>query len=85
MKLILVLAGPYNSCIATKDVWQQSCIKHNLDIEVTDLDAKKGQKLTRDLKLKSFPALIYNNKVIAVGHPDDKTADEIITKLSKEK
>ncbi|MDH5394751.1 MAG: hypothetical protein OEW97_00610 [Gammaproteobacteria bacterium] len=81
MKLTLILAGPYNSCIATKDVWQQSCTKHNIDIEVTDLDDKKGQAITADLELKSFPALIYNNKVIAVGHPDIQTADKIISDL----
>jgi len=81
MKLILLLAGSYSSCQKTQRVWQEVSLKHNLEISILDLEHKDGQTLAERLNLKSFPALINNNKVIAVGNPDYQKAEKIISDI----
>lgn len=81
MKLILVLAGPYSSCQKTQQVWQEVCLKQNIELDAIDLEHERGLALADQLNLKSFPALIDNNKVIAVGNPDIQKAEKIITDL----
>ncbi len=82
MKLILLLAGPYSSCVKTQHVWQEACKKQNIELEVIDLEQAQGQTLADQLNLKSFPALIINQKVIAVGNPDKYKAAKIIDRLN---
>ena len=81
MKLILLLAGPYSSCMKTQQVWEEACLNVNIELEVFDLESNRGQQLAEHLNLKSFPALILNNKVIAVGNPNEQKAAKIISEL----
>lgn len=81
MKLILVIAGRYSSCQVSKQIWQNECLKHNIEIDVLDLENENGQIFATQFNLKSFPALIMGKKIIAVGHPDTETAEKIITSL----
>lgn len=81
MKLILILAGPYSSCINTQQLWQEACLKSNIELEVFDLEHEQGQEIAERLNLKSFPALIFNHKVIAVGNPDKQKAEKIIAEI----
>lgn len=81
MKLILLLAGPYSSCIKTQQIWQEACVKAGVELDIFDLESGHGQRLAEQLNLKSFPALILNNKVIAVGNPNEKKAAQIISEL----
>ena len=82
MKLILVIAGRYTSCKLSQQIWQNECLKHNIELDVFDLEDENGQIFAEQLNLKSFPALILDNKIIAIGHPDTKTAKKIVTELS---
>ena len=81
MKLQLILAGPYETCLNTRKIWTNACDKHGLKLEVTDLESEAGQKLEAELNIKSFPALLVNNQVKAVGHPDSSAATELINNL----
>lgn len=83
MDAILILAGPYSSCHATEIVWQEECDKHNIKLEIYDLSSETGRNVESELKLKSFPSFIVNNQVMAVGHPDKKTAEKVIASLKK--
>lgn len=78
MKAILILAGSYSSCKATELIWQEVCRTENIELETFDLTHKEGQELSSKLSVKSFPALIINDKIVAVGHPDKKDALKII-------
>lgn len=78
MKAILILAGPYSSCHATEIIWQEACKNKNIKLEIFESTHKEGQELSSKLNIKSFPALVINNKVIAVGHPNEKDAPKII-------
>lgn len=81
MKAILILAGPYSSCVATQNIWQDSCSKHAIEFEMHDLTEIVGKELAEKLNIKSFPALIVNDKVVAVGHPDEQAAEKLIHTL----
>ncbi|VAW98932.1 hypothetical protein MNBD_GAMMA23-2150 [hydrothermal vent metagenome] len=81
MKLVLLLAGPYSSCVKTQQIWQETCTKQNIELEVIDLEHTQGQALADRLNLKSFPALILSQKVIAVGNPDKQKAEKIMAGL----
>lgn len=81
MQLILLLAGPYSSCMNTEQIWQEACLKTNIELEAFDLESDHGRQLAEQLNLKSFPALILNNKVIAVGNPTEQKAAKIISEL----
>ncbi|MDH5368396.1 MAG: thioredoxin family protein [Gammaproteobacteria bacterium] len=81
MKAILILAGPYSSCKATQIVWEKLCGDKGIKIEVFNLKNKNGQEIAANLNIKSFPALIIDNKVVAVGHPNEKSAEKVIQSL----
>lgn len=81
MKAILILAGPYSSCDATKIVWQDICLKNNIELEEHDLLNDSGKEIAIRLNVKSFPALIINDKIVAVGHPDASAAEKVIEAL----
>ncbi len=81
MEAILILAGPYSSCNATQIIWEEQCNNKNIELKIFDLTHKDGQELSSKLNIKSFPALVINNKVVAVGHPDKQTAQKVIQAL----
>lgn len=83
MKAILILAGSYSSSNATELVWKEACKTRDIDIETFDLTHKEGKDLSSQLSIKSFPALIINNKVVAVGHPNEKDALKIIQSIEQ--
>lgn len=83
MKAILILAGPYSSCLATKNIWQDVCLKYNVDFELYDLTDDTGKEIAKKIGTKSYPALIVNNKVVAVGHPSEESAEKVIHGLDK--
>lgn len=81
MKIQLILAGPYSSCQHTRQIWEKACNNNDLKLEAIDLESETGQKLEKSLNIKSFPALIVDGQIKAVGHPDAASATELITNL----
>ena len=81
MKAILILAGPYSSCDATKIIWEDMCLKNNIELEEHDLSDDLGKELATKHNIKSFPAFLVNDKVVAVGHPDENAAEKVIKAL----
>ena len=80
MKAILILAGPYSTCRNTQTIWENLCAENDIKLTVYDLTNADGKKLADKLNIRSFPALIMNNKVIAVGHPNEETARNVFIK-----
>ena len=81
MKAILILAGPYSSCDTTKIIWQDICLKNNIELEKYDLSDEIGKDLATKYNIVAFPAFIFNGKVVAVGHPDKSAAEKVIQAL----
>ena len=78
MKAILILAGPFSSCNATEIIWEEACKEKDIKLETFESTHTEGKKISNELNIKSFPALVINNKVVAVGHPDKQTAQKVI-------
>lgn len=83
MKAILILAGPYSTCEATKIIWQDVCGKNDIDFEMYDSTTDVGKELVNKLNVNSFPAFIIDDKVVAVGHPNEASASKVIDSLLK--
>ena len=81
MKAIIVLAGPDSSCDATKKIWQNICKKNNIDFETYEANNESGKHILIKYNVKSFPALIINEKVVAVGHPDKNSAEKLFQNI----
>ena len=81
MKAILILAGPFSSCDSTKNIWQDLCKKNNLALETYDLSETIGKDIAAKHNVKSFPALIVMDKVVAVGHPTEDIANKVFDSL----
>lgn len=84
MIIQLVLAGPYSSCRDTEKIWSVACLQHELELEVLDLEKADGEALSLELNISSYPALVVNKVVKAVGNPDQETANKIIDKIVSE-
>ena len=82
MKAILILAGSDSSNSATELIWKEACKNRGITLTTLDSTHNDGQKLSSKLHVKSFPALIIDDKIIAVGHPDKQSAAGVI-QLSK--
>ncbi len=80
--LQLLIIGQHPTCLEDKDSWQNVCNQNGLLLEIIELDDEQGQALIDKLELKSFPVLIADSKVKAVGRPDSQIAQDIICKLA---
>ena len=78
MQLQLILAGTYDTCKDTQKVWETVCNEHQLSLETFDIEKPEGEKLASQLAIKSFPALVVDGKIKAVGHPDIDKARAMI-------
>ena len=81
MKLQLILAGTYSTCKDTQDVWKTVCEENQLSLETFDIEKPEGEKLAAQLDVKSFPALIVDGKIKAVGHPEIEKARSLIKSI----
>ncbi|MDH5602243.1 MAG: thioredoxin family protein, partial [Gammaproteobacteria bacterium] len=57
------------------------CDKNNLELEIHYLSDSTGKDIAAKHNLKSFPALIINEKVVAVGHPSEEVAKKVFVSL----
>ncbi|MCW9024311.1 MAG: thioredoxin family protein [Gammaproteobacteria bacterium] len=78
MDIQLVLTRLSSRCQETETVWQSICDELGFSLHSFDIDSAVGQKLIDELGIMTFPALIVNNKVVAVGRPDKEAALKIL-------
>lgn len=83
-KAILILAGQYTACIATHKTWLEQCLKYHIVLETCNVDDENGKSYVLEYKLKSFPTLIIDNKVVAVGHPDKMIAEKLFAQINNQ-
>jgi len=81
VKIHLLLAGSYHSCQQTRQVWQEACKQFGLKLISLELEEPEGETLAHELKVNSFPALIVDGKICAVGHPEKEFALDLLSKL----
>ncbi|MFP3874724.1 MAG: thioredoxin family protein [Thiohalophilus sp.] len=81
MRLQLLIAGQLPSCLETRDVWQSVCEQQGVELELIEVEDEQGQELINKLGIKSFPVLLADGKIRAVGRPDPQHAADILQKL----
>lgn len=81
MKLQLLLTGQFPACLEARDTWQQVCQESGLRLEVIELEEQQGRQLADELGLKSFPVLLVDGRVKAVGRPSYREAVAILEQL----
>ncbi len=81
MVAILILSGIGALNHSTETIWKKVCEKYRIELATYNLSDDRLPEHIKELKLTSFPSFIMNNKVMAVGHPDDQAAEEIILNL----
>ncbi len=84
MKIQLIIMGNTKQSQATENIWRKICEEQNLSLQVADSETSEGQSLVKKLALRTLPALVVNNQVIAVGQPDKVSARQIL-QILKEK
>ena len=78
MKAILLFTGQDSSNSETELIWNEACENKGITLTTLDSTHNDGQKLSSKLNIKSYPALIIDNKIIAVGHPDKQNAKTVL-------
>ena len=81
MKIQLILARNTTPGQHTEEVWQSVCNKSATSLLVHDIKSLEARTLIDQINIKTFPTLIANEKIIAVGNPDHQTASHIIQSL----
>ena len=81
MKLQLVLADHCDTCVETESVWRQACAQLNLEFEVLLTVDGKGRRVADQLNLRTFPALVADGRIRAIGAPTAETAQETLLNL----
>lgn len=81
MKLQLLIAGQLPSCLETRDIWQSVCEQQGIELELIEVENEEGQELIDKLGIKSFPVLLADGKIRAVGRPDPQHAADILKQL----
>ncbi|MDH5190589.1 MAG: hypothetical protein OEW89_05005 [Gammaproteobacteria bacterium] len=78
MHLQLIILESKISSEGARGVWQDVCQTRGLDLEVIDASGDEGRKLTESLTLSTFPALILDGKIKAIGIPDKQIAGKVL-------
>ena len=59
------------------------CDDNDIALDIFELTNIDGKEIAEKLNIKSFPAFIVDNNVVAVGHPDELSAANVIQTLNK--
>ncbi len=54
-----------------------------LSLQVANSESEGGRSLVEKLALRTLPALVVNDRIIAVGQPDKLTAEKILHDLQR--
>lgn len=81
MNLCLIL-GTKPASHDAEIIWRDACQNSGVTLEVVNPDNAQYQPLVEQLHLNSFPALLQDNRVLAVGIPTAESARKLLTELA---
>ncbi len=82
MDLCLILDGNPASSEAD-NIWRDACQHSGNTLEVLKPDDSRYQTVLERLKLNTFPALVLDNRVLAVGIPTTEAAKKLLMDLAE--
>ena len=63
-------------------IWYDACENNGVTLEVIKPDNTQYQSLVEQFQLNTFPALVQDNRVLAVGIPTQESAEKLLTELT---
>jgi hypothetical protein len=63
-------------------IWHDACVNNGVTLEVIKPDNTQYQLLVEQLRLNTFPALVQDDRVLAVGIPTAESATKLLTELT---
>ncbi len=81
MNLFLILDTKQTSHDA-ETIWHDACADSSITLQVLKPDNPQYQALVEQLHLNSFPALVQNQRVLAVGIPTLESAKKLLSELT---
>lgn len=81
MNLCLILDTKPASYDA-ETIWRDACVNNGVPLEVIKPDNTQYQSLVEQLRLNTFPALVQDDRVLAVGIPTPESATKLLTELT---
>ncbi len=83
MNIQLIIKGHTKTSLATERIWRMACKEMGLPLQVANSETEEGQTLVEILALRTLPALVVDNRVIAVGQPNRSIAEKILHTLKE--
>lgn len=78
VKIELLVAPDCAPCTKAVALWRQISEKHGLSLRVLDRREREGEYLSHRFHLKTFPALVMNGKLVAVGVQSHQEAASLL-------
>ena len=79
MEIKLILSDVCPHCEEAEKIWRNLCENHAIEIHVIAQGQAEANQIISDKKIKSFPALIIDGEIRAVGHPTVETANQFFS------
>jgi glutaredoxin len=67
------------SCQSAVAIWSEVCEAHHIECQVLDLDSKEGRQLAEQMQLATFPAIVINGRLRAIGASSRAEAERLLS------
>lgn len=81
MKIQLLLSDTRDTAQYTRQTWQAVCDAMQVPLQSLTVEDAEGSALARQLELTTFPALVVDGTVKAVGTPSKTDATRILENI----
>lgn len=78
MKIELLVAPDCVPCAKAEALWREVSEKQGISLTVLDRRERQGKYLAHCFHLKTFPALVINGKLVAVGVQNREQAESLL-------
>lgn len=85
MKVQLLVSESCIPCGQAEKIWRQVADERALDFSVVDLATPEGKALAERLRLKTIPALVIDDVLIAIGVQSPDEARALVTRSPQRK
>ena len=78
MLVQLLVASWCSSCQRAEEIWTRICARHDIWLEVLDLETPAGEAVARQHHLKIMPAVLIDGHPRAVGVQTEPEAEALL-------
>lgn len=78
MKIQLLIASWCSSCQRAEEIWTRICARHDVGLEILDLETPAGEAVAARHHLKIMPAVLIDDHPRAVGVQSEAEAEALL-------